>query len=216
MGLVPGGSVCPPAELGQSCCPAPNHFDLQQRSCNVTPSVAILRFILKSKEQSRAQGEVWATGYSAALPASEFPLKGVAGVDKMAQLQKTGIPRNVVLERTGHPKWEGLGSMVMSVSLQDPFSFSSIVQSWRRPDRQKQLGETSLGGLPEAALLTQVFLPLSASAALEASRALTGSPDGLLVPGWRAGARARSCSLGYIHCLELRKLLSCPSSLLSL
>ena len=106
--------------------------------------------------------------------------------------------------------------MVMSASLQDPFSFYSIVQSWRCPDRQKQWGEPSLWLLPEAALLTQVFLPLSASAALEASRALIGSPDGLLVPGWRAGAQAQSCSLGYIHCLELLKLLSCPSSLLSL
>ena len=182
----------------------------------MTPSVAVLRFILKSKEQSRAQGEVWPTASSAAPPASEFPLKGVAGVDKMAQLQKTGILRNVVLERTGHQKWEGLGSMVMSASLQDPFSFYSIVQSWCCPDRQKQWGEPSLWLLPEAALLTQVFLPLSASAALEASRALIGSPDGLLVPGWRAGAQAQSCSLGYIHCLELRKLLSCPSSLLSL
>lgn len=80
----------------------------------------------------------------------------------------------------------GAGQHGMSASLQDPFSFYSIVQSWHRADGQRQLGEHSLRLLPEAALFTQVFLPLSASAALEASRALTGSPDGLLVPGWRA------------------------------
>ena len=110
----------------------------------------------------------------------------------------------------------GAGQHGMSASLQDPLSFYSTVQSWHHPDGQRQLREPSLRLLPESALLKQVFLLLSASAALEASWALTGSPDGLLVPGWRARAQAQSCSLGCIHCLELRKLLSCPTSLLSL
>lgn len=182
----------------------------------MTPSIAILRFILKSKEQSRAQGEVWATASSAALPASEFPLKGVVGVDKMAQLQKIGIPQECGPKVDRPLEMGGAGQHGMSASLQDPLSFYSIVQSWHHPVGQRQLGEPSLRLLPESALLKQVFLLLSASAALEASWALTGSPDGLLVPGWRARAQAQSCSLGCIHCLELRKLLSCPTSLLSL
>lgn len=73
----------------------------------------------------------------------------MTGADKMAQLQKMGISRNVVLERTGGQKWVGLGSITMSVSLPNPFSFHSIVQSQHCPDS----GAKAAGRAPVRAAL---------------------------------------------------------------
>lgn len=78
----------------------------------------------------------------------------------MAQLQKTD-PQEHGPREDRPSEMRGAGQHGMSASLQDPFSFYSIVQSWHCADRQRQLGESSLKLLPEAALLTQVFLPLS-------------------------------------------------------
>ena len=182
----------------------------------MTPSIAILRFILKSKEQSRAQGEVWVYSLFCGSSGLRVSAEGRCGSGQNGSASKDRDPQECGPKVDRPLEMGGAGQHGMSASLQDPLSFYSIVQSWHHPVGQRQLGEPSLRLLPESALLKQVFLLLSASAALEASWALTGSPDGLLVPGWRARAQAQSCSLGCIHCLELRKLLSCPTSLLSL
>lgn len=91
-GPVPGGSICPPAELDSPAVQPQITLTSSSDRVNVTPSTY---FKIHLKVQGgMVQGEVWATASSAAPPASEFPLKGVGRSGQMAQLQKTGIPRN--------------------------------------------------------------------------------------------------------------------------
>lgn len=63
----------------------------------------------------------------------------------MAQLQKMGVARNVGLGGQA-AEVDGLGSIIMFVSLQNPFSFCSIVQSLHGQDlEQKQPAGARLG-----------------------------------------------------------------------
>lgn len=81
---------------------------------------------------------------------------------------------------------------------------------------QKQRGRSSFGLLTEAAALAQVSFLFPASGAARATRALAESPD---VPLCLAGAPVhdpQSCGFCCFNCSKPRKLVSCPTSLLSL
>lgn len=109
----------------------------------------------------------------------------MSGAGKIAQLQKMGLSRNVGLKRMGSQKCTGLGSIPTPFHSETPFlSAPSYSLSTTKTMERKRLDEPAFWLLTEAVGLTQVSFLFAASVASRASKALAGSPDVLLMPGW--------------------------------
>lgn len=130
----------------------------------------------------------------------------------MAQLQKMGIARSEVLEKTGSQKWMGLGSSTVSVSLRTPFSFRSMVWSRHRQDPgAKTAGQALVWAVHPRSRPHVSILPASCISGSRASKALAESPDVLLVPGGCTGHSPQSCDF---CCIIAQSLASCFPALL--
>ena len=120
-----------------------------------------------------------------ATSTSEFPLKCMTGADKMAQLQKMGISRNVVLEGTGGQKWVGLGSITMSCFTPKPIFFSlhcavsAPPRLWSKSSWASPRSSCSLKQLP-----SRRYSSCFQHSGFRSLTGLAGSPDVLIVPAW--------------------------------